>query len=144
MIKEMSLKNPYKKGGMFEGANYLLFERAKSLRKNMTASEMVLWMHIKEGLNGFKFRRQHPIGLYIADFYCHKAKLIIEVDGSIHDGVEIRQQDKIRQQDLENLGHKVIRFSNEQVLKQIEKVLQSITKTINEIIIIQTQNASLK
>jgi hypothetical protein len=71
LIKIMSLKNPYKKGGMFEGASYLLFERAKRLRKNMTAAETVLWMHIKTGINGFKFRRQHPIGQYIADFYCH-------------------------------------------------------------------------
>ena len=129
---------------MFEGATYLLFENAKSLRKNMTAAEIVLWMHLKAVINGFKFRRQHPIGIYIADFYCHKTKLIIEVDGSIHTLTEINQQDKIRQEDLENLGYRLIRFSNKQILQQMEKVLQSITKTINEIIIIQTQNASLK
>ena len=118
MIKIMSLKNPYKKGGMFEKASYLLFEIAKRLRKNMTAAETVL-MHIKTGINGFKFRRQHPIGQYIADFY---------------------NNDEIRQQNLENLRYKVIRFSNEQVLKQIETVLESIVETI----IIQKLNASSK
>jgi cyclase len=135
----MSLKNPYKKGGMFEGANYLLFENAKNLRKNMTVAETVLWMHIKAGIDGLKFRRQHPIGLYIADFFCHRAKLIVEVDGSIHDLIEVSKEDKIRQQELESWGYKVIRFSNEQVLKEIEIVLEIIKQTI-----IQKQNASTK
>jgi cyclase len=81
----MSLKNPYKSGGMFEGASHLIFANARQLRKNMTNAEVILWMHLKEGINNFKIRRQHPIGLYIADFYCHQPKLIIEVDSSIHD-----------------------------------------------------------
>ena len=92
----------------------------------------------------FKFRRQHPIGQYIADFYCHRTKIIIEVDGSIHTLVEINKDDKIRQFKLENRGYNVIRFSNEQVLKQIETVLESIIETIKEIIIIQKLNASPK
>ncbi len=125
---------------MFEGANYLLFETAKELRKNMTVAETVLWMHIKTGVNDFKFRRQHPIGLYIADFYCHKARLIIEVDGSIHNLVENNKADQARQTEIESWDYKVIRFSNEQVLKEIEVVLQKIT----EVLIIQTQNASSK
>ena len=124
---------------MFEGANYLLFENAKNLRKNMTVAETVLWMHIKAGINGLKFRRQHPIGLYIADFYCHKAKLIVEGDGSIHNLMEVSKEDKIRQQELERWGYKVIRFTNEQVLKEIEIVLETIKQTI-----IQKQNASTK
>jgi very-short-patch-repair endonuclease len=56
----MSTKNPYKTGGMFEGASHLIFENAKQLRKNMTEAEKLLWLHIKEGLCGFKIRRQHP------------------------------------------------------------------------------------
>src|SRR5580765_7230356 len=86
----MSLKNPYKEGGMFEGASHLIFGNAKHLRKNMTVAQTVLWMHLKKGINGFKFRRQHPIGLYIADFYCHKAKLIVEVDGLVHSEPEVK------------------------------------------------------
>ena len=77
----MVLKSPHKAGGMFEGALHLIFENAKQLRKNMTNAEIALWIHLKGGMHGFKFRRQHPIAVYIADFYCHKVKLIIEVDG---------------------------------------------------------------
>ena len=140
----MYLKNPYKKGGMFEGANHLLFEKAKKLRKNMTVAETVLCMYLKGGINGFKFRRQHPIGLYIADFYCHKVKLIVEVDGSIHNLTKIFEADKIRQQDLENWGYKVVRFSNQHVLNQIEKVLESIANVLTETNTIQKQNDSSK
>jgi len=65
----MSEKNPYKKGGMFEGASFLLFERAKQLRNKMKGAEEVLWNHLRKGINGYKFRRQHPIGTYITDFF---------------------------------------------------------------------------
>ena len=65
-------KSPFKKNGMFNEANPLVFALAKNLRKNMTASEMILWGYLKTKPGGFKFRRQHPLGLYIADFYCHK------------------------------------------------------------------------
>ena len=87
----MSLKNPYKRGGMFEGASHLIFANAKHLRKNMTDAETVLWMYLRLGMNGLRFRRQHPIGLYIADFYCHKLKFIIEADGSIHNEPDIKK-----------------------------------------------------
>ena len=96
--------NPYKQGGMFEGASHLIFENAKHLRKNMTAAEMCLWLHLRDGLNGFKFRRQHPVGLYIADFYCHKAKLIIEVDGSVHNKKDIKELDEIKENELVKWG----------------------------------------
>lgn len=99
----MPNKNPYKKGGMFEGASFLLFEKAKQLRNTMTSSEEIIWMHLKKGIKGYKFRRQHPIGNYIADFFCYKAKLIIEIDGSIHDDVDAKNGDLIRQNDLEKM-----------------------------------------
>ena len=138
----MSQKNPYKKGGMFEGASHLLFENAKNLRNNMTGAEMMLWMHIREGINGFKVRRQHPIGLYVADFYCHKARLIIELDGSIHNLKDIQIQDKDRQKDLERWGYHVIRFTNKEIQEGIDRVIDEIRKTINTIINSQKQNAS--
>ena len=75
---------------MFEGASHLIFANAKHLRKNMTDAETVLWMQLKKGINNFIIRRQHPIGLYIADFFCHKLKLIIEVDGLIHNEPNIQ------------------------------------------------------
>jgi imidazole glycerol-phosphate synthase subunit HisF len=101
----LAVKNPYKQGGMFEGASHLIFENAKQLRNNMTAPEMALWLHLRNGVNGLKFRRQHPIGIYIADFYCHKVKLIIEVDGSIHNKQEVKENDEFRQNDLNNWGY---------------------------------------
>ena len=129
---------------MFEGASHLIFENAKQLRKNMTYAELVLWMHLKKGINKLKFRRQHPIGIYIADFYCHPAKLIIEIDGGIHNQLNIKEHDKVRQQDLTTMGYKVIRFTNEQVIQQAEVVLQTIKQEILNIINSQKLNASSK
>lgn len=138
----MTVKNPYKKGGMFEGANHLIFENAKRLRKQMTDTEIALWMYLKKGINGFKFRRQHPIGLYVADFYCHKVRLIVEIDGSIHNQQEVQIQDKIREDDIIQWGYKIIRFTNKEVHQSIEKVLDIITNKISDIINSQKQNAS--
>jgi len=125
---------------MFEGASHIIFENAKHLRKNMTDAEKVLWMYLKVGIAGLKFRRQHPIGLYIADFYCHKVKLIIEIDGSIHNEKLIKEQDEIRQKDLENWGYTIIRFTNLQAMKQGEKVVTIISEKISEINNLQKQN----
>jgi cyclase len=111
---------------MFEGANPLVFELAKDLRRNMTHAERILWMHIKAGIKGCKVRRQHPIGIYVADFYCHKLKLIIEVDGQIHNKKETKEYDAERQTNLENKGYNVLRFSNNEITKDIESVLAKI------------------
>jgi very-short-patch-repair endonuclease len=136
----MSSKNPYKSGGMFEGASHLIFANAKKLRKNMTGAEKVLWMHLKEGINKIKIRRQHPIGLYIADFYCHKLKLIIEVDGSIHNEPDIREFDEARQKDLEKWGYVILRFTNEQVMEKSDEVIRIITEKILNLNNLQKQN----
>ena len=136
----MSLKNPYKEGGMFEGASHIIFANAKHLRKNMTEAETALWMHLKKGIHGFKIRRQHPIGLYIADFYCHQVKLIIEVDGLIHKKEEIEILDKRREKELIAWGYSLIRFTNEEVLKTPENVIDCITEKISELIILIKQN----
>ena len=130
----MSDKNPYRKGGMFEGASYLLFEKAKQLRNKMTVAEEILWMHLRTGINGFKFRRQHPIGNYIADFFCFKAKLVIEIDGSVHNNNEIKENDNNRQKDLENMGYTVVRFTNIEIHRQVETVLNKISELLNNII----------
>jgi len=103
-FRGLGVKNPYRSGGMFEGASHIIFENAKHLRKNMTDAEKVLWMYLKGGIAELKFRRQHPIGLYIADFYCHKIRLVIEVDGSIHEDAAIKKLDEVRQSDLEKMG----------------------------------------
>jgi len=118
----------------------LIFANAKRLRKNMTGAEKVLWMHLKKGINNIKIRRQHPIGLYIADFYCHKLKLIIEVDGSIHNEPEIIEFDEARQKDLEKWGYIILRFTNQQVMEKSDEVIRIITEKILNLNNLQKQN----
>lgn len=118
------------KTNMFYGASPIIFELAKKLRNNVTPAEMILWGRLKEYFPGLKFRRQHPISLYIADFYCHSVKLIIEVDGNIHDLPAVRSNDIIRQKDLEDLGLKVIRFTTKEVMNDLESVIKRIEKEL--------------
>jgi cyclase len=117
---------------MFYGATNLLFEKAKKLRENMTQAELVLWEYLRQHPLGFKFRRQHPLGIYIVDFYCHKLKLVIEVDGSVHGEREVQEADMERQRQLELDGLTVKRFTNEEVLKKKEEVIERIILLINE------------
>jgi imidazole glycerol-phosphate synthase subunit HisF len=126
----MTLKNPYKQGGMFEGASHLIFENAKQLRKNMTAAEMASWLYLRDGLCGYKFRRQHPIGLYITDFYCHKAKLIIELDRSVHNQEDVKKNDATRQDELRKWGYTVIRFPNSEIFEQFKLGVKKISDKI--------------
>ena len=129
----MSLKSPYKPGGMFEGASNIIFENARNLRENMTAAEMNLWMHLREGINGFKFRRQHPIFLFIADFYCHKVKLIVEIDGYFHNDKIVQEGDRLRTVELEKMGYTIIRFTNKEVLQNVDSVIQKITCIVSSL-----------
>ncbi|HEV8286774.1 MAG TPA: endonuclease domain-containing protein [Chitinophagaceae bacterium] len=128
---------------MFYGANKIIFENARVLRNKLTNEEMVLWVRLKEHFPNFKFRRQHPISNYTVDFYCHKLKLVIEVDGSVHNLEESRILDEIRQKNLENLEMKVFRFTNEEVRNQIETVLEKINQFIKmEFINLRTEDIS--
>jgi very-short-patch-repair endonuclease len=116
---------------MFQGASNIIFENARRLRENQTEAEVVLWNILKDyKLKGFKFRRQHPIANYIADFYCHKSKLIIEVDGEYHNNKEQTLKDKERTSYFNEIGLQEIRFTNNQVLLEIEKVLEKINNEI--------------
>ena len=117
---------------MFYGANKIIFENAKALRNNLTPEEIILWDRLKAHFPDYKFRRQHPISNYIADFYCHKLQLVIEVDGAIHNSEENKKLDEGRQINLESLGIKVLRFTNEQVRNKIELVLGKISALIKE------------
>jgi imidazole glycerol-phosphate synthase subunit HisF len=118
------------KENMFYGAGNLIFEKAKKLRNNVTPTEMILWGRLKEYLPEIKFRRQHPISLYIADIYCHSKKLIIEIDGSIHDLKEVKINDQVRQKALEDLGLRIIRFTTNEILNNLESVLETIEKNL--------------
>jgi very-short-patch-repair endonuclease len=119
-------------GNMFHGALPIHFEFARKLRANQTASEAFLWQHLKsiQTIPKVRFRRQHPILHFIADFYCHKAKIIIEIDGAYHDTPDQYFYDKCREAELEALGLKVIRFTNDQVLGDIETVLNKIKEEL--------------
>ncbi len=117
---------------MFFGASNLIFENAKELRKNMTHAENILWGYLQAKPKGYKFRRQHPLGIYIADFYCHKLKLVIELDGSIHDNEEVKQNDGIRQKLIEEDGITVMRFKNEEVMNNIQNVLKQLEQKYYE------------
>ncbi len=95
----------------------------------MTEVEQILWEHLRMNrLSGFRFKAQHPIKNYIVDFYCHKAKLVVEVDGDIHNIESIKERDEGRSYVLKQLGLTVIRFTNEQVKNDIQKVVHEISK----------------
>jgi very-short-patch-repair endonuclease len=117
---------------MFYGASRKIFEKASELRKSMTEAEKILWKELKDReVFKAKFRRQHPIDMFIADFYCHKHKLVIEVDGEIHLEQEILEYDDGRTHDIEKFGIKILRFTNKEVMTNIQKVKQRILNEIN-------------
>ena len=99
---------------------------AKYLRQNLTPAEATLWKCLRRKTLGVTFRRQCPIGEYILDFYCDKAKLCIELDGNVHDSISAYGHDERRTRYLNNLGITVMRFSNSAVLDNLNAVLQSI------------------
>ena len=103
----------------------------KILRNRPTQAENKLWYFLKSKFLGVKFRRQYGIDGYIADFYSSEIKLVIEVDGDSHGTVEAVKNDKLRQGYFESLGLRVIRFTNSEVLGNMESVLDSIERTID-------------
>jgi very-short-patch-repair endonuclease len=124
-VKGLSVEYP-----MYFGAKPDIFKLAKELRKFETESEKLLWSRLnKNQIIGLQFRRQHPINLFIADFYCPKIKLIIEVDGSIHEIPEYQTHDIGRSEILNDFGITVIRFTNEQILNEIDSTIEQIETT---------------
>ena len=112
---------------MHHGASPVIFKNAFQLRERQTKAEAVLWERVrKKQVMGLRFRRQHPISKYILDFYCHKTKLAVEIDGGYHNSPEQKEADHLRTKDLEEMGVRVIRFTNEQVLDDVEGVVGEI------------------
>ncbi len=127
----MKKDHPYHDESMYKGAPPDSFVKAKFLRDNMTDAEKLLWERLKDNkLKGFKFRRQHPIHIYIVDFYCHKLKLIIEIDGGYHDSKEQKLLDAERSEILKFQELEIIRFTNDEVLGNIEFVMRKIEEKI--------------
>lgn len=104
----------------------LLKELQKENKKNSTQAESILWENLRNKNIKYKFRRQHIIDIFIADFVCLEKKLIIEVDGGYHNTLEQREVDELRTQILNEIGFKVIRFTNEQVIGDIDNVINKI------------------
>jgi very-short-patch-repair endonuclease len=108
-----------------------LKQASRELRKNMTPAERLLWSKLRmKQIKGYFFTSQKPLGGYIADFYCHKADLVIEVDGSQHYTDNGKEYDKVRDEALKNMELKVLRFTNIDVLENIEGVIEVIERTL--------------
>ena len=114
---------------MFYNAKPHIFEKAKALRNNMTDVELILWEKLKgKQMLGLRFRAQHPIDIFIADFYCHPIKLAIEVDGGMHKTKGQREYDIGRTAELNYWEIEVVRFTNEEIKEDINKVIQRIDR----------------
>jgi len=99
-------------------------QRAKELRREMTPAEKILWEELRANKLGVHFRRQQVIQGFIVDFYCHKAALVIEVDGDIHDLQ--KEEDERREKALTEMGLRVVRFGNDEVVREMSAVVGKI------------------
>jgi very-short-patch-repair endonuclease len=115
--------------------NTKMLYTAKTLRQEMTMAEKILWEELRDKKLGYKFRRQQPLVLgvynFIVDFYCPEKKLIIEVDGGIHNKDEIKEVDLVREDVLRLARFEVIRFKNNEVKNNMEIVLEKIKQELN-------------
>jgi very-short-patch-repair endonuclease len=116
---------------MYFNAKPGTLETARILRKRMTNCEILLWEKLKgKQIQGLRFRSQHPIDIFIVDFYCHEARLVVEIDGQIHEG-QIEYDDG-REAEIEKYDIKVIRFTNDEVINNIDKVVNNIKTIVKE------------
>lgn len=105
----------------------ILKERRKALRNNATKAEKLLWKILKSSmLDGKKFRRQHSIGNYIVDFYCPAERLVLEIDGEVHDVDFVKEHDKVREEHLKDMSFNVIRIRNEEIFENPDNVMDKI------------------
>jgi very-short-patch-repair endonuclease len=127
------MKNdPLKISGMHDRTTPQVFRNAASLRKNMIEPEMKLWEYLKTKPMNYKFRRQHPLGCYVLDFYCHKLRLSIELDGKYHLNSEQKNKDEERTAYVNSLGIREIRFKNEDVLNNLNETILQIQNELKE------------
>jgi very-short-patch-repair endonuclease len=128
----MPVKNPSTRlrAGIIPGQTVTKekLQRAKELRRDMTPAEKILWQELRANKLGIHFRRQQVIAGFIVDFYCHKAGLVVEVDGDIHDLQQA--EDARREKVLSEMGLRVIRFRNEDVMKDLSAVVGKIRDAV--------------
>ena len=121
----------YFNSSLEEWRNTLSF--AKENRKDLTEAEAIIWEKIRDrNIDGFKFRRQHPIAGYIPDFVCFEKRLIIEIDGEYHDDEEQKSFDAARQNWLKENGFEMLRFTNKDVKTNLKELLKNISQTLKE------------
>lgn len=125
-------KDPLKISGMHDGATPSVFKNAVRLRENMTKAEIKLWEYLKTKPLGFKFRRQHPIAGFVLDFYCHKLRLSIELDGEYHLKPEQKEKDRDRTEYLKGIGIHEIRFTNIEIMADFKKTIKLIENILNK------------
>ena len=114
---------------IYYGAVPATFQKARLLRKKMTPEELILWEKLKgKQICNTLFRRQHPINRFIADFYCHAVKLVIELDGEIH--LQQKEYDKERTSILKEFGIDIVRFPNSEILQNIDNVIVQIENKV--------------
>jgi ATP-dependent DNA helicase RecQ len=101
--------------------------RARDLRQSSTPPEKLLWLALRNSqIGGLKFRRQHPVGPYVVDFFCQEAKLVVEVDGMSHD--DKASQDAAKSKHLESQGLRILRVTNEDVMRNLDAVTREIAR----------------
>lgn len=112
---------------IYFGAGPEMLRIAGELRKSMTPAEKALWERLRNRqVNGFRFRRQHPVKDFIVDFFCYEAMLVIEVDGSVHEDTKQKERDEQRTMILKRINIREIRFTNEEVINQTNHVIKKI------------------
>jgi very-short-patch-repair endonuclease len=118
-----------KDSNRIRGTTREIEQAARLLRQRLTPAEAILWTALcNRQLEGLKFRCQHPVGRFIVDFYCPSCKLVIEIDGSIHN--QQQDYDQARTDQLQDFGYSVLRFTNDQVTNDLPKVINQIIQVI--------------
>jgi len=115
---------------MHYGATREIFQIAERLRRDMTATEKIIWDRVSKNQLGVRIRRQHPVWKFIADFYCHEVRLVIEIDGGIHLRSENREYDISRDIILKEFQIEILRFTNDEVINKTDRVIEKIKGTI--------------
>ena len=111
-------------GQVIDTPQYVI-DIARELRQNLTQSEKLLWEKIRnKQLDGYRFRCQHPVYRYVLDFYCHEAMLAVEIDGDVHEKRE--EYDQYRGELLQHIGIRTLRFTNKEVISNVEEILNTI------------------
>ncbi len=116
---------------MYYGATPVTLIKAKQLRERMTPAERILWEKLRnKQICGVRFRRQHPIEIFIVDFYCHAAKLVIEIDGGIHNKTKI--YDAMRTKEIEKYDIFVLKYTNVEITSNLNKVISDIATIVKQ------------